>query len=697
MVRRGGYVPGSSAKQNQTYNMEYDGFGNMTGISVGSRQLASYDYGPRNGKLRSMTYGNTDTVSYSYDILGRVTEERWKDKLKYQYVYSSDGYLAKKLDVTTGKAVNYEYDSLGRLIHSYQIDNGTIQQRTEHLYDSENRLTSQSWQLGTSFYKESFRYSETDGSLTYVSGVGFNDYAFSYDALKRMSSKFNWIYRQNYTYRTNGGNQTTQIASIDYAKRDGGTGFNEFSLGYEYDAGGNITKVTHSTNTAWNASYTYDSQNQLTKEVNTNGTYNYTYDTYGNIRSVSGAESHTYTYGDSEWLDLLTAYDGKSITYDAIGNPAVWHNSSGDWELSWSNGRQLTEANKGSHFISYTYDLAGIRDSKTINGVTYNYITQNGQVVRQTWTSGGTSHVMDFIYDNTGKPYALKYDGTTYYYVLNLQGDVMSIITHWGESYGSYTYDAWGNVLSVSGDIANLNPIRYRGYYYDSETRLYYLGSRYYDPQVKRFVNADGYASTGQGFIGYNAFAYCLNNPVALIDNNGTLSELATAAIVGGIVGGITGAFWGGLTAAATGDNIAVGIFTGAASGAVSGAVSGLLASAKVIKVAAKAVIGATVGGIASVSAYCAAGNANAAGVIASALTGAASGAVSAVVPSSYGNAANVVITHFATGVASTTNMIASTVGASSSNPNTAVSNVYKGSRVHHSGTRQHGYREALV
>ena len=138
---------------------------------------------------------------------------------------------------------------------------------------------------------------------------------------------------------------------------------------------------------------------------------------------------------------------------------------------------------------------------------------------------------MDFIYDNTGKPYALKYDGTTYYYVLNLQGDVISIITHWGESYGSYTYDAWGNVLSVSGDIANLNPIRYRGYYYDSETRLYYLGSRYYDPAVKRFVNADGYASTGQGFIGQNAFVYCLNNPIRYVDANGSFAVEATLAV----------------------------------------------------------------------------------------------------------------------------------------------------------------------
>ena len=149
---------------------------------------------------------------------------------------------------------------------------------------------------------------------------------------------------------------------------------------------------------------------------------------------------------------------------------------------------------------------------------------------------------MDFIYDNSGKPYALKYDGTTYYYVLNLQGDVMSIITHWGESYGSYTYDAWGNVISQSGSIASLNPIRYRGYYYDAETGLYYLGSRYYDPAVKRFINADGAALAtinpySDGLTDKNYFAYCDNNPVSRSDDGGEFwSELLYGvAIVAGV------------------------------------------------------------------------------------------------------------------------------------------------------------------
>ena len=385
----------------------------------------------------------------------------------------------------------------------------------------------------------------------------------------------------------------------------------------------------------------------MTSETNQNGTYAYTYDTYGNIRSVSGAASHTYTYGDSNWLDLLTAYDGKSITYDAIGNPNVWHNGTGDWNLSWANGRQLTKATKGSHIVSYTYDLAGIRDSKTVDGVTYNYLTQNGQVVRQTWGS----HVLDIIYDNTGKPYALKYDGTTYYYVLNLQGDVISIISRWGSTEGRYTYDAWGNIIAQSGDIASINPVRYRGYYYDSETGLYYLGSRYYDPQVKRFINADGAAfatfnTYSNGLTDKNYFAYCDNNPTSRSDDGGQL-WVETA------IGAVTGAFWGGLTAAATGDNIAKGM----AIGALSGAASGALSSVKAIKATAGAVLGAAI----SVGAYRAGGNTNIAGYVSAALTGAASGAISAILPASYGNVAGAVVTHFTTGVSNISTMIAST------------------------------------
>lgn len=102
-----------------------------------------------------------------------------------------------------------------------------------------------------------------------------------------------------------------------------------------------------------------------------------------------------------------------------------------------------------------------------------------------------------------------------YYYVLNAQGDVVGIVSSEDEPVAWYEYDAWGNVTGIGGDadIANANPIRYRGYYYDTETGFYYLNSRYYDPETCRFVNADGYASTGRGLLGNNMFVYCLNNP----------------------------------------------------------------------------------------------------------------------------------------------------------------------------------------
>ena len=111
--------------------------------------------------------------------------------------------------------------------------------------------------------------------------------------------------------------------------------------------------------------------------------------------------------------------------------------------------------------------------------------------------------------------------GAIYYYVTNLQGDVVALLDASGNAVASYAYDPYGKVLSAEGTMAETNPLRYRGYYYDTESGLYYLQSRYYDPAVCRFVNADGYASTGQGVLGYNMFAYCNNDPVNLNDSKG--------------------------------------------------------------------------------------------------------------------------------------------------------------------------------
>ena len=155
----------------------------------------------------------------------------------------------------------------------------------------------------------------------------------------------------------------------------------------------------------------------------------------------------------------------------------------------------------------------------------YSYIYASGKLLQEKVTTNGVTETHNFFYDNTGKPYAMQVNGTTYYYVTNLQGDVMGLVDTSGNTVASYTYDPYGKPLTATGELAEKNPLRYRGYYYDKESGFYYLQSRYYDPATRRFINADSYASTGQGLIGHNMFAYCLNSPTMLADQEGLFAR----------------------------------------------------------------------------------------------------------------------------------------------------------------------------
>ena len=156
--------------------------------------------------------------------------------------------------------------------------------------------------------------------------------------------------------------------------------------------------------------------------------------------------------------------------------------------------------------------------------------------------SGNTAIHQLFSYDSSGNVVSVDYSSnggstfTTYYYLRNAQNDIVKIIDGSGNTVVQYTYDSWGKPISVTGTLASTlgvnQPFRYRGYVYDAETGWYYLQSRYYDPSIGRFISADVYLSTGQGVLGHNAFAYCLNNPVNMSDPTGCLSELTTFFMV---------------------------------------------------------------------------------------------------------------------------------------------------------------------
>ena len=243
------------------------------------------------------------------------------------------------------------------------------------------------------------------------------------------------------------------------------------------------------------------------------------------------------------WKDKLTSIDGQSIAYDGIGNPLNWYPDISN--MKWDNGRQLTSLQKRTSLISYRYDESGLRIGKQAGSVmTYSDRDANGKLVHEKIGN----HDLFYYYDADGSVGSISYDYTRYAFRKNLQGDVIAILDTNGDVVARYAYDAWGKVLSVTdkdgntitdaNHVANINPIRYRGYYYDTETGWYYLQSRYYDPSVKRFINADGIIGANGNLTGMNLFAYCNNNPVMFKDPSGQeLAILTTTGII--ILGGL--------------------------------------------------------------------------------------------------------------------------------------------------------------
>ena len=303
------------------------------------------------------------------------------------------------------------------------------------------------------------------------------------------------------------------------------------SYDYSYDNNGNITEIKQ--NGKLTNKYVYDSLNELKEEYDyVNKFYiNYSYDGAGNLQNkyeqvldptygypTGTQHGNTYEYTDTSWKDKLTKINGDNITYDANGNPLTYRDG---MSFEWENGRILKKINTSDKSVQMSYDSNGMRTQKTVDGVKTNYYYDSNKNLIALVKGNDT---LLFYYDSDGSATSFSYNGTMYFYVKNLQGDVVRIIDLSGTEVASYVYDAWGNIKDTKGEptIREINPIRYRGYVYDDETGLYYLQSRYYDPVTGRFINADVYCDTNTDIFGTNMFTYCNNDPINQIDPEGT-------------------------------------------------------------------------------------------------------------------------------------------------------------------------------
>lgn len=556
------------------YAFQYDAFGRTTSTKVGNgtawRTLSSLEYNNK-GLLGKQTYGNGDYIDFTYDNLDRVTEKKYNgsDTNRAVYRYGNDGSLSQTVDFSTGTRTKFTYDLADRLVSQKEYtgtgnNGGSLLSSTDFTYaDKTNYLTGVKHfsPLGTQnigYTYGDINQGQMPDQIYKVSWNGQEKLNFVYDPLGRLTSKQilvgggdhdapNTLSTQ-YTYVDVGTDKTTTL--VQSLQTPVGT------YNYTYDAVGNITGISLDggcTNT-----YVYDTLNQLVRENNQESgkTYTYTY-VNGNITErkeyayTTGElgevlDTKTWSYTDNTWSDLLTNFNGKSISYDEIGNPTTI----GNQLLSW-NGRQLQEITDSDNTYTYLYNTDGQRVSKIVNGVTTEYF-YNGSILAGQKTGNDT---LVFMYDNNGDIFGFTYDGLTFYYVKNAQNDVVGLAL--GEDVVAYYfYDAWGNARIINdagypiydqGHPAYINPIRYRSYYYDNESNLYYLNSRYYSPEMCRFLNADGIVQTGQSLLDKNMFVYCLNNPTTFIDSTGMwamyigLSANVTAAL--GLSGTVAIAF----------------------------------------------------------------------------------------------------------------------------------------------------------
>ncbi|MBQ4600361.1 MAG: RHS repeat-associated core domain-containing protein, partial [Oscillospiraceae bacterium] len=513
-----------------TYSFTYGDFALRSSVKVGTTTLASYDYtNDRNFYLEELAYGNGDSVQYEYDQQGRVTKQTYEDNSYVTYDYDNSGALATVYDSETGISTTYYYDFTDRMMKYVESGNG-YSHSVGYEYDTINNLTQMVETVNGVAHTTGYTYDD-DNRVTAITTDGITE-SYTYDAYGRITTKVTkngdtTVLTETYTYKPGpNGTLTGQVAT----HKTEGVNYS-VTYAYTYDDNGNITSVSDGTYTT---TYAYDSANQLIRENNqqAGSTYTWVYDNAGNIQSKNqyayttgtvGTASDTvnYSYDNSQWGDLLTAYDGAAITYDQIGNPL----SDGTRSYTWKQGHQLATLSNGASTWTNTYNADGLRTKRTNGTSTYSYVYNGSQLVQMT-VDGNTLY---FTYDASGTPQTVTYNGTTYYYATNLQGDITAILDNTGTTVVSYTYDAWGSHTSGNNGIGTLastlgqhNPLRYRGYVYDVESELYYLQSRYYNPAIGRFINADVLIATGQGILGNNMFAYCLCNPVNGCDPCGT-------------------------------------------------------------------------------------------------------------------------------------------------------------------------------
>ena len=600
-----------------------------------------------NTKSEFYSDGEPDIYSTNNSSKLVMSEDKLLNK-KTRYHYNTDDMISKiEVSPSSNYSIkeveeNFDYDSLNRL-SNLQIKIGNDEVNEEFMYVNDimndGRIEENKYILGNK--------NQTNEGVLVTNG---------YDDYNRIDNK---------TYKITDSNNVSKVFKQDYniqyntvAREEciyKGTGNSIITKGefvYSYDNFDRIIKITKDSK---EITYEYDIYGRLIRENNEflDKTIVYSYNDIGNIISkkeysyttienitITPSKTINYTY-DTAQKDRLITFDTTTIPYNTLGCPTKYKG----YDLTWNKGK-LTGLSKGTidtelESISYTYNAYGQRVSKSqyktkgFNAPTqfpigeltnynkeYKY-DNSGRLIKEVGTKvlyqGGThSETIDYLYDrNTiiGMKYTYDTSVNTYYFRRNILGDVIEIYDINGNLKVKYNYDAYGNCTIASEttdtNLAIVNPIRYRGYYYDVETNLFLVSSRYYSPELCRWISPDDIEYLDPESVnGLNLYCYCFNNPIMYVDPDGHMPKwlentlkiggavLLTAALVAGSIfiagpasiilagaalgaagGLIGGGISSGISSVMSGGSFIDGFADGALSGSITGAISGAVAA----------------------------------------------------------------------------------------------------------------------
>ena len=529
-----GRVSAVSFNGQQVFNVTYSDY------PTAENDIVKTVYAPRG------TDNKADYFENEYDYKGNLVKTKYANEsltsiptmtTQMEYYYDEHGKLINANDQVAGVTHIYEYDDqdrvtnytfgLNKKTNTYSNTGELVESRLSYKTDS-----SSSWDSAGSL-TYSYEYSNDSKKRLLQTDVLEITEQYSYDSLerdKKVTQTVNGnVISKDYGYYKNGDHATNLINSVTY-KTNGKVTDKEL---YTYDSMGNIISV--SKNGSLLKEYKYDSLGRIIYEnnIDTGKEISYTYDRQGNILSKTENGTKTdYTY-DENGFKLLSA-GTQNYTYDGLGNPLNLDSSY--YQASWTKANQLSTLYATSHNLGFSYDGNGILKSINVAGgsTSYEYVYENGRIIRQK-RNGNVE--FDFLYGKEGV-IGFSYNDNIYLYQKNIFGDIVKILDSTGQTVAEYSYTAFGEctIVTDTNSIGNKNPLRYRGYFQERNSGLYYLKSRFYNPITGRFISPDDTKYLQPDVInGLNLYSYCGNNPVMNVDPNGNF--FISALLIGAAVG----------------------------------------------------------------------------------------------------------------------------------------------------------------